>query len=323
MSNRDDQRKFSADLDDSIHGAASDLKGDGEYQELLEFGRVMAHKDFSESSNKTAILNKARRRVSGHREETGLRTKHRLRRPAVIVATLLTVCVLSVTFVQPSFAQGLLFKVLQTINLGHIVAYEEEYIGNSNVIPEEMKGKIYDRDGNALLTFDAAQKADDADGLYTADGEKIVGIEDGKLVTQSEADQKKPDVLIVRDSEKLNEYTMFDVGLPEYLPEGYVFDRAEFYKGDNGEVSNSKYINLYFINKETGKEIYSQQRYADDETAFEMSTVGTMEKVKINGVEAVMMNDKSIDWEANGVLYGISSRSLDKNEILKVAESIR
>lgn len=320
MNNKDIQQKFSADLDDSIQGAASDLKGDGEYQKLLAFGRVLAHKDFSEGSNKTAILNKARRRVSGHQEETGLRTKQRLRRPAVMVATLLTVCVLSVTFVQPSFAQGLLFKVLQTINLGHIVAHEVEYTGDPNVIPEELKGKIYDRDGNALVTLDASQKVDE---VYNADGEKIVGFEDGKLVTQSEADQKKPDVLIVRDSEKLNEYTMFDVGLPEYLPEGYAFDRAEFYKEANGKVSNSKYIELYFTNKETGKEIHSQQRYADDETAYEMSTNGKMEKVKINGVDAVMVNDRSVHWEANGVLYDLASRSIDKNEILKVAESIR
>lgn len=321
MNNKDTQQRFSADLEESIHGVANDLKGDREYEELLEFGKVLAHKDFSEGSNKTVILNKARRRFAGHREETGLRKKHGLRRPAVMLATLLTVCVLSVTFVQPSFAQEMLEKVLQTINSGHIVAHEVEYTGDPNVIPEELKDKIYDRNGNALVTLDAAQKVDD---IYTADGEKIVGFENGKLVTQSEADQDKPDVLIVRDSEKLNEYTMFDVGLPEYLPEGYVFDRAEFYKDDKGEVSRrSKYINLYFTNKETGKEIFSQQRHADEETAFEMSTDGTIEKVEINGVDAVMMNDRSVDWEANGVLYGVSSRSIDKNEIIKVAESIR
>ncbi len=320
MNNKNTQQKFSADLDESIHGASKDLNGAGEYRELLEFGKVLAHKDFSEGSNKTAILNKARRSLAGHREETELRTKHRLRRPAVMVATLLTVCVLSVTFVQPSFAQQMLEKVLQTINLGHIVAHEVEYTGDPNVIPEELKGKIYDRNGNALVTLDATQKVDD---IYTADGEKIVGYENGKLVTQSEVDQDKPDVLIVRDSEKLNEYTMFDVGLPEYLPEGYEFDRAEFYKEANGEVSHSKYIALYFTHKESGKDIYMQQRHADEETAFEMSTDGTIEKVKINGVDAIMMDDRSVDWEANGVLYNVSSRSIDKNEIIKVAESIR
>jgi len=237
-----------------------------------------------------------------------------------MLATLLVVSVLSVTFVQPSFAQELLMKVLQTINLGHIVAHEVEFSADSNVIPDDLKGKIFDSKGNALVTLDAAQKAGD---IYNADGEKIVGVEDGRLVTQSERDQEKAELLIERDSSKLNEYTIFDVGLPAYLPEGYTFDRAEFYKDSNGDVINSKYINLYFVNEATDEIISMQQRHADSETAYEMSTDGTIEKVKINGVDAVFVNGKGLDWEANGVLYGVTSASLDKNDLIKVAESIR
>ncbi|WP_405173662.1 DUF4367 domain-containing protein [Paenibacillus sp. FSL H8-0260] len=320
MNSKDIQQKFSADLDESIYGAANDLKGAGEYKELLELGRVLAHQDFSEGSDKTAILNKARRKYAGQKEEIGLRTKHRFRRPAVMLATLLVVSVLSVTFVQPSFAQELLMKVLQTINLGHIVAHEVEFSADSNVIPDDFKGKIFDSKGNALATLGAAQKAGD---IYNADGEKIVGVEDGRLVTQSERDQEKAELLIERDSSKLNEYTIFDVGLPAYLPEGYTFDRAEFYKDSNGDVINSKYINLYFVNEATDEIISMQQRHADSETAYEMSTDGTIEKVKINGVDAVLVNGKGLDWEANEVLYGVTSASLDKNDLIKVAESIR
>ncbi|CAH1054605.1 DUF4367 domain-containing protein [Paenibacillus pseudetheri] len=319
MNSKEIQQKFSADLDESIHGAENDLKGAGEYKELMELGRALAHKDFSEGSNKTAILNKARRTYAGQEEGKGLRTKHRLRRPAVVLATLLVVGTLSVTFVQPSFAQELLSKVLQTINLGHIVAHEVEYSADYNVIPEELKGKIFDSNGNVLLTPDAAQKAGD---VYNADGEKIIGFEDGRLVTQSERDQEKPEILIMKDSSKLNEYTIFDVGLPEYLPDGYTFDHAEFYKDDNGEVINSKYIDLYFINEATDERITMQQRHADDETAYEMSTDGKIEKVKINGIDAVLYNGKAVDWEANGVLYGVTSASLDKDDLIKVAESI-
>ncbi|WP_340034072.1 DUF4367 domain-containing protein [Paenibacillus sp. FSL H3-0302] len=320
MNSKDIQQKFSADLDESIYGAANDLKGAGEYKELLELGRVLAHQDFSEGSDKTAILNKARRKYAGQKEEIGLRTKHRFRRPAVMLATLLVVSVLSVTFVQPSFAQELLMKVLQTINLGHIVAHEVEFSADSNVIPDDFKGKIFDSKGNALVTLDAAQKAGD---IYNADGEKIVGVEDSRLVTQSERDQEKAELLIERDSSKLNEYTIFDVGLPAYLPEGYTFDRAEFYKDSNGDVIHSKYINLYFVNEATDEIISMQQRHADSETAYEMSTDGTIEKVKINGVDAVLVNGKGLDWEANEVLYGVTSASLDKNDLIKVAESIR
>jgi len=65
-----------------------------------------------------------------------------------------------------------------------------------------------------------------------------------------------------------------------------------------------------------------QQRHADEETAYEMSTNGTIENAKINGVDAVLNNGKAVDWEANGVLYGVTSASLDKDDLIKVAESI-
>ncbi|MNY82618.1 hypothetical protein D3C86_2248380 [compost metagenome] len=54
-----------------------------------------------------------------------------------------------------------------------------------------------------------------------------------------------------------------------------------------------------------------------------MSTSGKMEKVKVNGVDAVMMNDRTLDWEADGVLYGITTHGLERSEVLKIAESIR
>lgn len=319
MNSKDIQQKFSTDMDESIKGTANDLNAAGEYKELLELGRALAHKDFSEGSDKTAILNKVRRNNAGQKEEKGLRTKRRLRRPAVILTTLLAVCILSVTFVQPSFAQELLSKVLQTINLGHIVAHEVEYSASNIVIPEELKGKIFDQNGNALQSFDAANETD---GIYTANGERIVDFVNGEPLTQADVDKEKEGILIVKDSSKLNEYTIFDVGLPEYLPDGYTFDHAEFYKDDNGEVINSKYINLYFINEATDERITMQQRHADEETAYEMSTNGTIEKVKINGVDAVLANGKGLDWEANGVLYGVTSDYLDKNDLIKVAESI-
>jgi hypothetical protein len=323
MNSKELQQKFSADLAESINGAENDLKGSGEYLELLELGRVLAHKDFSEGSDQTAILNKARRAYIGQEKEKEMRTNYNLKRPAVIVATLLVVGTLSITFVQPSFAQELLSKILHTINLGHILAHEVEYSENYNVIPDELKGKIFDRNGNALQSLDAANKLD---GIYTANGERIVDIVNGEPLTQAGMDKEKEieeeGKLIVKDSSKLNEYTLFDVGLPEYLPAGYTFDRAEFYKETNSEVSG-KYIDLYFVNEATNEKISMQQRYADEETAYEMSTDGTIEKVEINGVDAVLVNGIGLDWEANGVLYGVTSASLDKDDLVKVAASIR
>lgn len=70
--------------------------------------------------------------------------------------------------------------------------------------------------------------------------------------------------------------------------------------------------------------MFMQQRFSDEETGYTTGTHGTVEQVQVNGVEALIMNDRSIDWEANGVLYNISGRgAFDKDELLKVAESVK
>lgn len=109
-----------------------------------------------------------------------------------------------------------------------------------------------------------------------------------------------------------------------YLPDGYQFDKAEFYKDEDGVVNNSKYISLYFTNKNTGKYIYMQQRFADEETAYATGTDGKVEEIKINGLDAVLSDDRSIDWEANNTLYGLHGRGeINRSELIKIAESIK
>jgi protoporphyrinogen oxidase len=138
-------------------------------------------------------------------------------------------------------------------------------------------------------------------------------------------DEIKDGMLIVKDTNKLNDYTCFNVILPKYLPEGYEFARAEFYKDEDGNVSKGKYIDLYFGNKETGKEVFMQQRFAAEETAFTISTGENIEKVKINNVEGIVNGNSNVDWEYNGVIYCISAKKagIDKREVIKIAESIK
>ncbi|MNC75009.1 hypothetical protein D3C75_1264690 [compost metagenome] len=86
---------------------------------------------------------------------------------------------------------------------------------------------------------------------------------------------------------------------------------------------NGKYLNLFFTSKNEKQDITMYLCISEKETAYEISTSGKMEKVKVNGVDAVMMNDRSLDWEADGVLYNIATHGLEPSEVLKIAESIR
>lgn len=129
------------------------------------------------------------------------------------------------------------------------------------------------------------------------------------------------ETLIVKDTEKLNDYTCFDVILPSYLPEGYKFNRAGFFRDENGIVEDTKYIELYFTNDKTGEYIYMQQRFADEETAY-ATGADKVEEIKVNGVDAVLYGN-NLDWEYNDVIYMLNGRGITKDELIKIAESIK
>lgn len=287
--------------------------------ELLELEQFLAQQDFSRDSNKAAILRQVRSRSLQEQEELKMSIKQRFRRPAMIVASLLVAGIVSVSFVRPSFAQELLVRALKTVNMGHITAstmnpdYKPEF-------PEAWKGKIFDQDGHPVTSFDHKQGA-----IFNADGEAIVDFDGDTLITQSEKEQRDKEqaarIFAVKEPAELDQYALFKVKLPEYLPEGFTFDHGEFYKGDEGV--NGQVVELFFDSPEKGKRIWMQLRLSNKGNAYEMSTDGTIEQVELKGIDAVLMNNKDLDWEANGVLYGLSTRGLNRAEVLKIAESIR
>lgn len=322
MKNKDTAQHFANDMDNGVHKAASgEYKGSMEYRELLELGQVLSEHDFSRNSDQQAVLSKVRSRAGKMQANSRKPANRSFKRPAAIVASLVVAFAISGAAVRPAFAQEVLSRVLQSINLGHIIVSEMD----TNLIPEmpeEMRGKIYDKDGHPIESFD--QKIEKGQ-IFTADGEPVVDFVDGKPVTQKEQDvldkAEAESIFSVKTLAELNQYAAFNVKLPEYLPDGITFDHGEFYK--HGDGVNGKYLNLYFSSEKKGKKLWMQQRYADRETAYEMSTDGKVEQVKVNGIDAVLMNNRSLDWEANGVLYGFSTRGLDRDEIIRIAESIR
>ncbi len=183
-------------------------------------------------------------------------------------------------------------------------------------VPEKLKGKLFDKNGILIEVFTR-----EIDKLYTADGEEIYDFDmkTGAVTTVSQAKEK---VLEVKDANELNKYTCFNVILPSYLPEGYKFDRAEFNKNEAGVVKDSSYISLYFTNEKTEKYIYMQQRFAS-EGMKSASDGNNIEKIKINGVDAILSDGKEINWETSDVIYFLTSKSIKTNELIKIAESIK
>jgi hypothetical protein len=324
MSKKSIEDRFSIEIDAYFNGIErQDKLKSEEYNELLELGKILADKDFSENSNKEKVFNKTLENINKYRGEDTMKKTRKVKNPIIKVASFALVCILGFSIMQTSFAQEAVGKVLKTISLGHITIFEDEIIEKETIpVPEQFKGKVFDKDGNPLEVF----LIDEPEKIYTADGEEIdyFDPETGEIITAGEAEKMiEGQNLIVKEPNKLNDYTCFNVILPSYLPEGYQFDKAEFYKGEDEVVENSKYISLFFTNEKTGKFIYMQQRFADEETGYEAGG-SKVEEIKINGVDAVIYDDRNIDWEVNGVIYGISGRGeITKDELIKIAESIK
>ncbi|MFC6652998.1 DUF4367 domain-containing protein [Paenibacillus rhizoplanae] len=288
-------------------------------QEIQELGRYLASQDFSRESDPAAVLRQVRSRsIQRQQEDDSMKNNQRIRRPVMIAASLLVAAVVSVSFVRPSFAQEMLERVLKSVNLGHIEVAQMD--GSATpVFPEALKGQIFDQDGNPVTSFEAMPKA-----IFNAAGEAIVRFDGDKPITKSEQEQLDKEAseqkFTVKEAAELDQYALFKVKLPEYLPEGFVFDHGEFYKDEEGV--SGQVVELFFGSKDKNKRIWMQLRLANEENAFVLSTDDKVEQVKLKGTDAALVGGRSLDWEANGVMYGLSTRGLDRAEVLKIAESI-
>lgn len=192
----------------------------------------------------------------------------------------LTASLCVLTLLGTAYASGLLGKAVESINLGHI-----QYAQNKPMTAEEITAALQNVDWS-------------------------------KVVTKDDADE----TFIEKDIETLQSYLCFPLAMPDYLPAGYSFDRAEFYPDENGEVKDSKYITLYFTN-DTGDEIFLQERLADEETAYAGGADEVL-AVEIAGVEGVLTDGHTLDWEKDNRLHCLIGHKLDAEELLKIAESM-
>ncbi|SHH38365.1 DUF4367 domain-containing protein [Sporanaerobacter acetigenes] len=246
----------------------------------------------------------------------------KMRKTGIIAASIL--CALTITM-QTAFAQELVDKIIKSLSLSNITIFENQDIKwKDQELPEAAKGKVFDKDGNVIEKITLANK----DEMYNENGEKVFGVDsDGTLITEAvqkenmekNAEENPVDDVIVKDPKKLNGYTCFDVKLPTYLPEGFEFDYAEFYKEDNGEIFDGG-CGVYYINNKTEEPISIFQTYICEESSSE-TFFNNVEKVKVNGKEAIV-GDEGIVWEANDVRY-LMYTSFGKNENIKIAESIK
>lgn len=290
-------------------------------ESLKKIAEKIESEDFSQGSHREEVRINILKNIREKEVDTMKKTRP-FKKPAMAVASIILATTL---FAQTALAKEITHKIIETFSVGNgritITQDEPREKQESQALPEALKGKLFDEKGKEIKAF-----TEDVKKLYTKDGQEITYIGDNNsIITQAQYEAERTETcLILKEINERNKYTCFDVKVPKYLPEGYTFERIELYKDEEGKVEQSKYIDIYYTNETTGEFIFMQQRFADEETGYATGTDGTVEKVKVNGVEALIMDDRSIDWEANGVLYHLSSRgAFGKEELMKIAESIK
>ncbi len=155
----------------------------------------------------------------------------------------------------------------------------------------------------------------------------VVQVENTKpadgVMKEAAAEEEKCEMLVLKDLKSIRETAGFQVKVPTWLPAGYELDRGEFYLEDNGAPSKD-YVDLYFVNKKTGKLLYLQERDATKDIGFTLATDKLVEEVKVGDIKGALTGGNSLNWEVDQVLLGLSTKgSITKDELLKMAESMK
>ncbi|MFM9332286.1 DUF4367 domain-containing protein [Paenibacillus mesotrionivorans] len=317
MSEKRRIRNFVKELDACLESGKVPPSADRskECTDMLELGVALSGAVRTGGSHKDAVRQRVLKAAQPGSTSLRRTPRWRLVRTGAIAATS---CLLAVLLLAPtSFAGDWMRSVVHTISLGHItVSQMEETRPETMPFPAELKGKIFTKDGKLVEEWAGHEKP-----FYTAEGEEIAGVTNGEIITRKQMEaEPAPEIIRIEDASVIPEYTAFKAGLPAYVPEGFVFDRAEVYK------KGDKYLDVYYLNPATGKTIHIQERLADEETAYAMSTEHKVEQVRVSGVDAVIIGGKTIDWEKDGVLYSImtgkSGVKLDNSQLIRMAESI-
>ena len=241
--------------------------------------------------------------------------KRRFKRSSVIAIAACLTLALSVSA----------FAFVHYLSLGENAIYivnPRDAVNTDDVLPEELRGLLYDADGKLLEKFGDIQ-----DAIYNADGEAVMVTSDdsGKLaiVTMEEEPAETEQVSTLFDAlEDAQAHLAFDALVPSYVPSDYVLEGYRIFNDEDGKpAQDTKYLSIYYYGNNGVKDyIYIQARLMDEETSF-ASDVGSVEKTTINGHEAII-GRSNVDILIGDVMYMIHANKLPQSEVIKMAESL-
>ena len=291
----------------------------------------MPRKEIIAMKNEYDYLNDVKMDFSCYEEETitekELKSMKRYTNKRTVKKYLAAAACISLLTVTSAFASGLVGNIIKTIQTGHNSFVQID----SNVpqpLPDELKDKIFNKNGNPVDSITRSE----FDNIYDADGNKITEEKFAKLIEEAtgglvrvesdknSAEEAKKNFATI-DAAQSN--AVFDIKIPEYLPDDYLISRIYTYKEEDGSPSG-EYITIVYKNS-NDEDITIHERILNENTAFEAGTDGKVEELTINGRTAVIMNESSLNLETeDDVSVGIYTHgNISRAELVKIAESVK
>ncbi len=219
-------------------------------------------------------------------------------------------------------ADGNIGGIIKTITLGNNIFVQTDPEA-AHPLPEELYGRLYDKQGNIVtaVTEDGLDSLYDENGKHI-DSDRLMEIFEDALGDEADFyEEDEADKVTWSSLEEAQAAADFDIKQPGYMPEGFAFESAHAYKDKEGSLSGL-YVNLDYSDG-NGNVITVMERLLNEETAFKISTDGEMEEVLINGINAVILNGRNINFETqDNISVSIHGGNIARDELIKIAESI-
>ena len=232
------------------------------------------------------------------------------KKPAIAAACALLIATLPFT----SFGGGIVNTVKQAVSPSGRIVVNEDEPAVAIPFPEELKGKVFDKEGNEITDLEVLKKAEH---VYSKDGREIVGSNYDEAtrtgeVTFEYADEAKS----TGDKAPVEEIAKKLSFNPLVFSDEYNYVESEIF-ADPGTLSDY----VAFTYEKDGKTIHLDERISSPENAYETGGEGKIYEVNVDGVK-VIIQGRDADFERDGLLLSISAEGADKDDLIAMVKDL-
>lgn len=300
---------FDKEFDEFMQG---EIKGsyspDEEIKKRIK-SRVMKSIENNEEERKENITSLSDVRDKNMKSKTG---KKKIGKIATIVASLVIV-----VGIGTGITIGKDFMTTtKVVKAGRITIDEEQLdVDPSEIVvrlPEELKGKVFDKNGKALDYLNGSMK-----DIYDENGKRIE-----KLPIDEHGNYKAENIeetIEFKNFKDINEAAKYANFKLRILP-GMNIDKVEFLKTEDGKVDGD-YVSIY--QSRDGQQIVLAERKGTDELSYE--TGGSkVDKVRVLGKDAILYNEHNIELDNGDSYIGIYAKLSDyrNDNLVKLANTL-